>query len=929
MRHGRTGRFRWAAAVAVLAVLLPSAEAQAVIPSAFGPIQALLVILPQLLLALAAAVLALFRPRTYRQLFAYLRSHKGLSLALACGLALLVWRPMGIFGGGAGEERGGSAWPAFRGGPSRRGSAPGARGPESRPLVLWRLAGEALGASSAVDSSAAVVGNRIYFGVSRQSPFGSSGSICAVDADSGRPVWTWTGRGELEPPLRPVFSSPAVWNDATGAPRYVVSGEGYHEDADCRIVCLDLEPVRRRQPPKLKWFAQTTSHVESAPCIHEGRVVIGAGDDGLWCLDLESGNVLWRLEGTAVYEVAEGDGARLLESLAGRRVEVTGVVRRSRPEGADDAGRITVEVKGVREAGGPSPPRAARTFERTIVGRAVKKDGAWRIEVERHYPDCESPPIVAGSRVIFGSGVGGNAVACVDIATGAELWKAPTPHPAFGAPSVESDRVVIGVGNGNFVRSDPNPAGAILCLSLADGRELWRVPAGDTIIGAVALHQGKAYACSRDGHVYVVGLADGRLAAKYAVGSPMVCSPAVTDTSIYVSTDAGKVLCLDRAQGAVRWSELVTPGSPVYSSPTVAAGRIFVGTRSKGVFCLAERPDAGTAARAARPWMGPGGNAGRTGAADDMGLPRFPSEVAGLRWPTPRELQGPVVDHVIACGDSVFVGIDGRLRRVNASDGRPVWLQVLKAEVLRADSERIIAAGPQGKVLYLSVATGGLSSPSPLFGAPEVNPWAIPFKQGGEHFSGPSAVAHGMMLLASRSRAPVLCCLSPGAWDELWETPLEEMPATPVTVGGHRVFVACEGKDKAKSKVRSFTLVDGLPLWTREVEGPVTSYLVASGDHVAFATAEGKVVVLHAADGRELHSLPVGPNPTAPALVHGTLVLCAENRIAAFDLFSGEWIWNYEDQDNIGKVVAPPVVCNETIWVGTEKRGLLAIGVKK
>jgi hypothetical protein len=61
---------------AVLVVLLPSRDADAVIPSAFGPIQALIVILPQLLLALAGLLLAIFKPRTYKLLGAYLWSHK-------------------------------------------------------------------------------------------------------------------------------------------------------------------------------------------------------------------------------------------------------------------------------------------------------------------------------------------------------------------------------------------------------------------------------------------------------------------------------------------------------------------------------------------------------------------------------------------------------------------------------------------------------------------------------------------------------------------------------------------------------------------------------------------------------------------------------------------------------------------------------------
>src|SRR5690349_11339584 len=84
---------RGAAAAVLLALLLPSADAHAVIPSAFGPIQALIVILPQLLLALAAGLVAIFKPRTYKLLGAYLWSHKPFTACLVAGIGFLIWGP--------------------------------------------------------------------------------------------------------------------------------------------------------------------------------------------------------------------------------------------------------------------------------------------------------------------------------------------------------------------------------------------------------------------------------------------------------------------------------------------------------------------------------------------------------------------------------------------------------------------------------------------------------------------------------------------------------------------------------------------------------------------------------------------------------------------------------------------------------------------
>src|SRR5436190_18492577 len=160
--HNRT-RGRWVIAAALLAILLPSPAAEAVIPSAFGPIQALIVILPQLMLALAAGLLAIFKPRTYKLLGNYLWSHKVFTVVLLGGIGFFIWGPS-FSSGRVAEEQVGAPWSAFRGGPGRTGAVAGARGPQSQPRLLWKLAGDAIGGATAeVDSSPAVVGNRLYF----------------------------------------------------------------------------------------------------------------------------------------------------------------------------------------------------------------------------------------------------------------------------------------------------------------------------------------------------------------------------------------------------------------------------------------------------------------------------------------------------------------------------------------------------------------------------------------------------------------------------------------------------------------------------------------------------------------------------------------------------------------------------------------------
>ncbi len=907
-------------AALLLALLLPAPEAHAVIPSAFGPIQALIVILPQLMLALAAGMLAIFKPRTYRLLFAYLWSHKVFSAVLLGGIGFLIFGPS--WGGGvAAEEQKGVSWPAFRGGPRRTGAVEGAKGPQSAPRALWKLAGDQLGPTSAVDSSPAVVGNRIYFGLSNQSAFASSGGIYAVDADSGALAWKWTGKGELDPPLRPVFASPAVWVEAPekGAPpaaRYVVSGEGYHEDKNCRILCLDLDPVRKskgRDAPKLAWSVQTTSHVESAPCIYEGRVYIGCGDDGVWCIELTTGRVLWRIEGCAFYEIADGPQANALAALAGKTAVVSGVVTREGlgAKGKDDAGVLVLEAKSFREHAGPpvTAMDSGATYERTVTGKVVKPaQGRLRLEMARHNPDSESPPIAvtlgAERRLLFGSGLGGMRVNCVNADTGAEIWQSPTPFPAFGAPTIDGDRVIIGVGNGNFLASDPKPAGAVLCFSLKDGTPLWTVKTGDNVIGAVAVSGGRGYACSRDGHVYVIDLEKGVVAAKWPTGSPMVSSPAVTADAVYVSTDSGKAFAFDRIKGDLKWTYALTPGSPIFCSPGVAAGKLFIGTRSKGVFALADRPAEEEARVVARPWEGPGGDAARSGTADDRGLPNVGADESTLKWPQPEALKRPVTAPPAACGRFVYAPFEKSLAQIDGATGQVVWEAPFAVREIVARPDRVLVRDTRGEWESLDPATGKRMAPA---AAPDG-----------------ALRLHDLVLSASASG---LVCRS--GWKDriLWTAELGSPALTPPTIAGDRVYVACAGTGKAKGFLHCRRLVDGGAFWKQELDEAPVSHVVASADWVSVPTADDKVAVFKAADGKARDPLLVGGRPVSPALVQDTLVIAGETRIAAHDLSGTEWLWNYKDQDHIGKVAGQPVICLETIWVGTEKRGLLAIGI--
>src|SRR5262249_49293247 len=85
-----------------------------------------------------------------------------------------------------------------------------------------------------------------------------------------------------------VFSTPYV------AEGRLYIGEGFHQDKFCRLFCLDAATGKKQ------WEFQTTSHTESSPCVVQGKVYFGAGDDGVYCLSAVGGQEIWHYTGLHV-----------------------------------------------------------------------------------------------------------------------------------------------------------------------------------------------------------------------------------------------------------------------------------------------------------------------------------------------------------------------------------------------------------------------------------------------------------------------------------------------------------------------------------------------------------------------------------------------------------------------------------------------------
>ena len=877
------------------------ADGLAVVPILIGPLQVLLTVLPAILIgivvAIAGTVVAMFRPAALKAAGRLLWRKKLPVLVFLAGLAGVIYG-VGYLrsawagnGGAVRTDLSGADWWAYRGGPQRRGAVPGGPDPVAGG-VQW-----AFTEFKTFYSSPAVVGSRVFVSAADKGLFSDRGAIYCLDALGGGVVWKYAPKG-----FRATYSSPAV------AGGYLVCGEGLHFTRDARITCLDAATGKKL------WEYRTASHVESSPAIAEGRVYIGAGDDGLYCIALKPGpegkaNVLWHLPGEKYPDC-----------------ETSPIVH---------AGKVYF---GLGEGG-----------HAVVCVEAATGKELWRTEAP--YPVFGSPAIADG-KVFVGMG-NGNMIESAEAVRDKHVRR----MKQRGASQAEIDAAYARLG----------PAGEVWALDLQTGKVLWRYKLKRTVLGTIAAADGKLYFGSRDG-VFHCLTTDGRLVDRLDVHEPIVTSPAVGAQHVYFVTETGRLYAVNREDFSdIRWQAAVGTAGPFLSSPVVAGGRVYVGTSADGFVCI------GTPVAEKGPalWAGHLGGPGRSGWADRDPLPergsfawRYPKtdsaaeepsatakvhapvaladgalyvgveagEKVGLaRLTPPRKRRqppkeewfyptaNPVYESPAVRGKCVFI-VDGRpgqkgrhLHCLDAASGRVVWKRPVAD-----DAPAALAVGADR--LMVADAADGLSCLT--FGGDEqsgIIDEAESWRTTGLALVGRPALTKDLVLVATAD-PPAAAALDVVEGGVLWRTKLPAGPTTGPIWRGELVAVGtAEG-------------IAILGLWDGELRtfircGKVAGSLVADRRHVAATTVAGEAVIC-TWEGQQVASAKDVLPGLAPMLVRDRALLCRKRDLAVLRLPGGQ-VKRWMRTSWLGGITAPPVLAGSHLYFGTGRKGLVCVRPKR
>jgi len=888
-----------------------------VVPVLVGPLQVLLALLPALLAALGGVLIALFKPSTVKKLLRLLWVQRVPVAIGAAILALLFYGlPRLLAGGGrVAAEAGAASYPMFRGGPERRGWVPGADDPTAGGKI-WA----STRAARTFYSSPAVAGKYLYIASAEKGVFSDKGNIVCLDATTGELVWKDDLSG-----YRATFSSPAVSGD------YVVCGEGLHVTTDARVVCLD------RRTGKAVWEFRTASHVESSPCVYQGRVYVGAGDDGYYCFALE------------------GDGA-------GKPKVLWHKAAKDYP----DSETPPVAHDGKVYAGLGLGGRAVCCFD------AATGQELWRLATP--YPVFAAPTVAEG-KLFIGMGNGNY------VATAEEAWSEQLAKLKEKKASAEE-----------IARAEKEAAkgGAVWCIDLATRQKLWDYGLADVVLGAIAAGHGRIYFGCRDGSFHSVSM-DGKPVARWNALSPIMTSPALAGGHVYFVTSKGVLYGLDAATLEPRWQATLwasPPGSGDYffSSPIAANGHVYVGTPTEGIVCV------GSPGKPPEPvWAGYLGGPGQSGRADESPLPEKldvawtyvagapdedlqvtgplafldgalyvparrnrlpglaklvlnsdPSKRATEAWFV--QTANPVLLSPAAGGGVVYV-VDGKqgdkgrqLRALAAAGGRegeaPAEPRLLWARPVEDDAggDLVLGAGhllvtsqKEGVACLATESLPRVSDPRegtrpgyPPAGVKPAGeaPGTLLWSYGGSRCVGAPVEAEGRVCVAllSPSRLVVLDSLKGEA---LWGRELPSPPTTGPILAGETVCVGLE------SGVCAFALIDGRPLWRQAQVGRVAAPLVYANGQIACVNAQLALFLLKLANGAVVRTQEGLAGPFPPLLTPSELFLSRERGGIARTATEGEQMAStWLRLPRTEKILTPLVVAKSHVYLGTT-RGLV------
>ena len=359
-------------------------------------------------------------------------------------------------------------------------------------------------------------------------------------------------------------------------------------------------------------------------------------------------------------------------------------------------------------------------------------------------------------------------------------------------------------GNWAQVRRTANSTGYAPELAPVPGNVLWTFDAKEPLTNTVSVAGHQVFLSTEGGRTLSLDRETGRVLWEHRSPFPSSTTPAVTGDLAVTALRPGKVVALDRASGNIRWETDL--GEPLFSSPVIVDGRVYIGATDRNLHGL-------DAANGEKHW-------------------KFTSD----DW-----VNAP------PSYDGDILAMSSRSTRVELIDTRTARRKL----IYDVRGVRKVSGGPviQGDLVY--------------FGTQDGTVWAI--DRNATTYPLERAIQFIRVNLYIWGLGPL-----PVQKGTVWTHSIKgEMTHAPV-VGPKAVFAATDG-----GRIAAMDAITGRELWASDLGMEITSGLSVAGNTALAGTGDGRVLGLDTDTGALLWEFTTGGPVSATPVAAGGVMYAA------------------------------------------------------
>lgn len=216
----------------------------------------------------------------------------------------------------------------------------------------------------------------------------------------------------------------------------------------------------------------------------------------------------------------------------------------------------------------------------------------WRVKTG---DAVRSTPAVTATRLYVGSGDG--FLYALERATGKTIWRFNAGSPVHASPAVAGGVVIAATLGGRIFAVDQSAGRVRWSMQTGDTLPRNIAPAGgwDLLVSSPVITGTTAVIGGRDGIVYALDVATGRVRWRGKTNGKIRGTPAISEGVVVVGSWDGRVYAYDLATGQEKWVNRTVGDTldlkafgydrrAIQGSPAISGGQVFVGSRDGGLY---------------------------------------------------------------------------------------------------------------------------------------------------------------------------------------------------------------------------------------------------------------------------------------------------------------------------------------------------------